>query len=548
MSRGLLSVFGLFLASPASWAKPDAVFLDLPTRSVAVSDFAEYEARVKRPDAANPFVDATLTAEVTSPTGKVTVVTGFCDAAEGTLYRVRVMPTEPGRHAIKVTFAQGGFKFTSTATLTAEPGRRNGLLRVDPDHPYHFKYAGTGEHYFWNGTTTYWMLGVQDDAEIKRAIDRLADRKVNRIRVALNARTSGGERWFEPAVKNSEAFRFRIDPWAAANPGDYKAPAFDTSRYNLPMWEKLDRLVLAARDRGVQVSVIFHLDGQDPGVDPFGGGKPYPGSEAEWRYYRYAAARLAAFENVMWDVTNEWHLFRDEAWVNKAAAVLRGADPYQHLMSVHGKGVFPFRTEPWADFALYQSWDEHGGYQFMRKNRAEQAKFGRPIPQVNEEYGYEDHYPGPWGGGRKAPARSGDSRRRLAWEMSMAGGYQTTGERADVMGRGGWLSGLGDDSMVMLKGYGHMVGFFTAFDWWKCDPVDGMADNGATALASSDRGVIAVYLPKGGAATVKLEGDTYTAKAYDPRTGAWKPPAEASGDWRIETPAGDDWAVLLTRR
>ena len=174
--------------------------------------------------------------------------------------------------------------------------------------------------------------------------------------------------------------------------------------------------------------------------------------------------------------------------------------PHRHLISVHGKGTFPFRSEPWADFALYQAWDEGGGYKFLRKNRDEQAKLGRPIPQVNEEYGYEDHYPGPWGGGRKAPARSADNRRRLAWEMSMAGGYQTTGERADVPGQGGWLTGRGDDSMGMLKGYARMVGFFTAFDWWRCVPVDGLADNGPMVLASADKKTVAVYVPKGGAA------------------------------------------------
>jgi hypothetical protein len=63
------------------------------------------------------------------------------------------------------------------------------------------------------------------------------------------------------------------------------------------------------------------------------------------------------------------------------------------------------------------------------------------MPQVNREYGYEDHYPGKWGGGLKPPARSADNRRRLAWGMSMAGGYQTTGERADRGTAGGRIRG-----------------------------------------------------------------------------------------------------------
>src|SRR5436190_1993362 len=88
-------------------------------------------------------------------------------------------------------------------------------------------------------------------------------------------------------------------------------------------------------------------------------------------------------------------------------------------------------------------------YPFDRERRREQAATGRPMPQINEEYGYEDHYPQGWGEGRVAPARDADTRRRIAWEVTMAGCYQTTGESA-ANGLGGWVNGRGDDSMRML--------------------------------------------------------------------------------------------------
>jgi hypothetical protein len=53
----------------------------------------------------------------------------------------------------------------------------------------------------------------------------------------------------------------------------------------------------------------------------------YLDGEAEWNYYPYAAARLSAYANIMWDVKNEWHLFRSEPWVRATATVLREADP-----------------------------------------------------------------------------------------------------------------------------------------------------------------------------------------------------------------------------
>ena len=66
--------------------------------------------------------------------------------------------------------------------------------------------------------------------------------------------------------------------------------------------------------------------------------------------------------------------------------------------------------------------------------------------------------------------------------MYMAGGYQTTGERADTGTGwgpdtgGGWANGRGDDSMTMLEGYGRIVDFFTSIPWWTLNPDDDLLD------------------------------------------------------------------------
>ena len=67
---------------------------------------------------------------------------------------------------------------------------------------------------------------------------------------------------------------------------------------------------------------------------------------------------------------------------------------------------FHFRRSSWADFAMYQVWDEAGGSAFFLRQREEQAKTGRIIPQVNEEYGYEEHYPTGWGGNPRSRSPS----------------------------------------------------------------------------------------------------------------------------------------------
>jgi len=550
---GLLSAMLFVLAGPVTaHAAPAGVGFVPSSGSPGRYDLVEITIQVDQPDAANPFTDVAVEGWFGRRGAEPVRVEGFCDSADGSVFRLRFLPTSAGEYECTVVYRQGDYEASRTVRFMVVDHRRKGLLRVDKEHPFHFIYEGTGEHYFWNSTTTYWLLGWRDDAIIRESLDRLAKLGVNRIRVALSGRTHDAMRWKEPDVKPSEQFQFRLEPWPTARPENIEDPGYDVQRFNLDHFRKCERMLEHARRQGIQVSIIFHLDGRDKGVDPFG--KQGMGGPDEQRYYRYVVARLAAFDNVMWDVTNEWHLFRNEAWVEQMGRLIKDCDPYDHLTSVHGKGVFPFRTSPWADFAMYQSWDEHGGYTFMLQNRHEQIKAGRPMPQVNEEYGYEDHYPYPWGEGRKWPARTTDTRRRLAWQMTMAGGYQTTGERANAPGYGGWITGRGDDTMIMFEGYRHLADFFTALPWWRLDPDDDFfeAQNSgqSTALVvglRSDRNDMAVlYFPVGGSARVKpgLLSESLKAQWFNPRTGQKVPPSPRPPS-EFVAPDEQDWVLLL---
>ncbi len=256
----------------------------------------------------------------------------------------------------------------------------------------------------------------------------------------------------------------------------------------------------------------------------------------------------------MWDLSNEYRFFRDDAWAEKMGAFLKECDPYDHLTSVHGFEDFRFRTSPWVDYAMYHTWDEHGGHAFMLENRRLQAETGRPMPQVNEEYGYEDHYPVGWGENRVAPARSADSRRRLAWGMYMAGCYQTNGERAErgtgwgPDTGGGWINGRGDDEMTMFVGFSFLAEFFRSFEWWRTEPDDELVNEGNMCLAEPGR-QYAVYLPAGGSATVQLQGGPYRVRRYNPRTGESIDLPEVVGPTWTSPPMPDakDWALLLTK-
>jgi hypothetical protein len=292
------------------------------------------------------------------------------------------------------------------------------------------------------------------------------------------------------------------------------------------------------------ISVVF--DWNDSPVHPAAGG------EDERRYFRYAAARLAPFANVTWDLGDDISAFRTPDWSHQTGTFLYQSDPYHHLATQHPiDNRDQDRTAEWFGFTSFQEWSrpQHG---WMLQQREAQKQTGRIIPQTNEEYGYEDHYPR-WAQNYPDGA-SAEGMRRTAWEICMAGCYQTTGETAkrgtgywpDT--GGGWVNGRGDASMVMLKGYVHLVTFLTGFAWWKTDPHDALVNNGAYCLAEPGR-LYAVYLPRGGTVTVKLEAGRYGATWFNPRSGETKAAAGAEGpNWTSpQSPDSGDWALLLKK-
>ena len=526
--------------------------------TVETYDYQEITLKVPKPaKALNPFTDTKLTAMFVDEKGVSVAVEGFCDAPDGTLYKVRYMPSLAGKYFYKIIFSQKGKVQQASGTFLVVNSQRNGPVRVDTNFRFHFVYENSGQHFFWNSTTTYWLLGWKDEKTITAALDRLAALKINRIRVAINARASGGPRWAEPNVLESENFTFKLNPWLAKNPDDLDNPAFDVTRFNLAHWQKLDRLVAYARAKNIQVSLIFYVDGLDHGCDPFK--KTNMGNEDEQRYYRYAVARCSAFANVMWDVANEYHLFRNEAWVEKMGTLLKSTDPVKHLISVHGNGDFPFRKSHWVDLVLYQSWDECGGYEFMRQARDKQIASGTFMPQVNEEYGYEDTYP-TWGCGATASktenGRSADNRRRLAWEICMAGGYQTTGERAnDGTGAGkdtggGWINGRGNPEMTMLRYYGYLQDIFSQTEYWKMTPQPELVDYGNLCLALPGEQYL-VYSRLSHCRLVLPNGNLYTVTMYNPRTGTSQPLPDCdvvNGAWQYPKDLSDDWVFVLNKK
>ncbi|HEY2015058.1 MAG TPA: DUF4038 domain-containing protein [Bryobacteraceae bacterium] len=528
------------LASRLSGAAAGDVAFSQSAASVEVYDFVEVSLHVSTP-AANPFTEAKVTGRFGAAAGGERVnVSGFCDSPDGAWFRIRFMPSRPGDYAYSVTYAASGLEKGYQGTFHATAGARRGPVRVDPDHRWHFIWEGTREHYFLNGTTAFWLMGWRDERVIDTSLERLRRLRINRVRVLLSGRVN--TMYGEPAMNTAEWSVF-LSPWPAVKADDFYHPGFDYTRFRVEHWQRFERMLKFARERDMVISVILDIaDGQVHLA---------PGSDDERRYIRYAVSRLAAFSNITWDLGDDLDTFRDDQWAHETGTLLESQDPYRHLATSHPvHREHQDRASEWFGFTSIQEWSRNQ-HALMLEERGLQTKTVRIIPQVNEEYGYEDHYP-LW-----APAPPGDSAetlRRTAWDIAMAGAYGTAGETARrgvgiwPDSGGGWMNGRSDDTTTMLAGYAHMVDFFTSFEWWKTEPHDELVDSGNWCLAEPGR-TYAVYLPKAGKVGIRLAAGRYSAEWFNPMTGEIVPIGAAEGPaWTSPAaPGKNDWALLVRK-
>src|ERR1035441_4883983 len=338
-------------------------------------DFIEVIAEVKSPVGQNPFTDTSFTGDF-EPTGspEKVFVMGFCDSADGRLYRIRFMPSKPGAYTFHVSLKAGSATKDESGNFTATDEHRKGPIRVDPAYPWSFIWEGTGEHYFFNGTTAYWLLGWRDEQPIQYSIDRLAALKINRMRVTLAGRTST---FYGEPVMNGERWSMLIDPWPARDVHDFYHPGFDYARFNVSYWQKFDRMLRYAREKNVIISIVLGMNDEHD--------HPAASSDDERRYIRYAVARLGSFSNITWDLGDDLDGFRDDAWSHETGSLIEELDPYHHLATSHPvKTIHQDRSSSWFGFTSYQDWSRNQ-HALMLESREIQKKAGRTIPQTNEE-------------------------------------------------------------------------------------------------------------------------------------------------------------------
>lgn len=518
-------------------AAAEEVALEAP-QAVGRYDVAEFVLRLDRAPQGNPFTEVKLSGEFVAEPGSALRVQGFCDAQDGRLFRLRFCPDKAGatyRYQLKLHWR--GIDKQFDGELRCESSDRPGPVVVDPQHRKHFVHVGSGQPFYHLGFTAYHLLDPSnDDAQVDATIDYARRLGFNKIRFLL----AGYPRDLDKRT-SADPEHGVADPRQAPNygskPGQVNPlPAwlgdphtYDFTRFNVGYWQRVDRAVRRLRDAGLVATCIVTLEKQDL---PAEYGRL---TENEYRFYAYAVARLAAFDNVWWDLGNEHNEYRDAAWANAMGAFVKEQDSYHRLCSAHGYAEFRHGASAWADFIITQQYGDEKTVHDWVLRYANVAK-----PYVNEEYGYEGQADKP-GHGQNA-----DWVRRCHWSIALAGGYASYGD---------WSGGVSYFYMGepgpgrAASQLQHLRGFFEALPYSSMSPHDELCRTGFCLARVPDLYVF--YFPRGGRGEIELGPDAagpLQARWYDPREGQWREGPVLSGtSSRLHTPTSADW-VLMVRR
>ena len=121
------------MLAPALYAAPREVSFTQSAPAVEAYDFVEITALITSPDAPNPFTGATLTGSFAKAgASQRWNVEGFCDSTDGSMFRIRFMPSSPGDYSYSIAYRQGGFEKAHTGHV---PRHRRPSSRSPPGRP-----------------------------------------------------------------------------------------------------------------------------------------------------------------------------------------------------------------------------------------------------------------------------------------------------------------------------------------------------------------------------------------------------------------------------
>lgn len=340
----------------------------IDTAPAQVPKWGIFELVLEGPSTGNPYLAIELDAEFRfhgNSNSTSIRVPGFYDG--NGVYRVRFMPDREGEFTyITRSSAETLDGKTGTFKATEAERRSHGPVRVR--NQFHFAYAD-GKPYFPFGTTCYaWThqpLILQDEtlASLSRA-------GFNKVRMCVFPK--------DYPFNQNEPLHWIFEPGSGGR-ADFDRPNPVAFRHFETQIAKLQLL-------GIQSDVIvFHP------YDRWGYSNMT--AQQDYRYIRYLAARLSAFQNVWWSLANEFDFLLNtkpmELW-DRYFELFAEYDPYGHLRSIHNGDLCMNynHSKPLVTHVCIQNWD-------VKRTPEWRAQYGKPV--IDDEPEYEGNIYPAWG-------------------------------------------------------------------------------------------------------------------------------------------------------
>ena len=480
------------------------------------------EGRARRPVPDDPFAD-TVWLHATAPDGTRRSVPAFYDGDD--VWRARLMPDQvgPWHWAFSADAAPPGAAGPVAGPRGAfecvpnDDPKAHGGIRVDPDHPHHFRYQDA---------TPCWLLGYECDWLF--ALD-MNHPKEKPLAGFLDTLASNGFNYLvlQAYAHDTDWCPGRSGPYDVGPPalfaweGSNEKP--DHTRLNLAYWREYDRVIQALHARGITAQIMIKVFNKKVNW-------PAKAGPEDDRFWRYVVARYQAY-NVAWNLSKEAWYDKDLPYWNGRIALIRAHDAHRRPIAVHDWNP-PGMDADFLTDQQHDHWHEH--------ILAERGRARRPV--VNIEYGYEP-------GSLKTynVTQPTDEVRRRTWLIAIAGGYPTY-----YFSPTAWDVIKWDE---IPPGYAQMRvvrQVMESLPFADMEPHDELA-RGGWCLARPGE-VYLVYQEKRGplALTVTDGGKpgAFAAEWIDPRDGKRYPaPAVRAGEVRLTPPdalAAD--ALLILRR
>ncbi len=379
-----------------------------------VPQWGRFEKAITYHTEQNPFTDIELGATFVREGSTDTIrVEGFYDGNDQ--FKVRFMPTKTGRWKYVTTSPTpqlNGIKGSLVCTQAAKGD--HGMVSADNDHG--FRYAD-GTRYMPVGTTSYaWVYGLP--SRRAETIKSLSDAGFNKIRFCVFPNNSVYDSSFgivfdkKSGLEVPTVYPFKMLKDGKAHKGEY---VWDYSRFNPEFFHQLEQCIDSLKNIGVEADLILFTP-YDEGLWGF---DRMPMSVC-MRYLRYCVARLSSMSNLWWSVANEWDLVKARKysdWV-QMSQYISNADPYHHLLSIHG-GTAKYFDYNMPCFTHESIQDQGPLYNF---EGAATVRNIYPKPVIFDEVCYEGDHEQRWA------QLTGQEMLQRVWTGLIGGTYVTHGE------------------------------------------------------------------------------------------------------------------------